>query len=262
VAPVVFPDRPLTLLFAGGCHVAGYAVGEDAAFPVLVEGALAAAGVEVRASRVGYLKLAHRRRVVAACRGAAPDVLILQFGHPELNKSLSAYWRSWLGLPPAESDSSDFAPLSDPGSLVSSGSELRRRSKALIDRLLGHPLVDFGRIETLWDRLLAEIARCDVPRTVVLSPFPCPDPLVMYYRRRGGAVFAEVARRHGHEYIDLLDTLPSARRDTLAPGCYADVFHLGPRGHQAIAEGIASRLLHGGVQVPVQSRLRTSERGH
>ena len=242
-----FPDRLLNVLFAGGCHVAGYPVGEEASFPVLVEHALAAAGVEVRATRVGYLKLAHRRRVLAACRAASPDVLILQFGHPELNKSLSTYLRSRLGFRSraAESDSSDALPLRDPASLVSSGSEFRRRAKTLLDRWLGHPLVDFGRIEILWERLLDEIDGCGIPRTILLSPFPCADPLVMYYRRRGGAVFAEAARRHGHEFIDLLDTLPSGHPAAIGQGFYSDVFHLGCRGHEAVADAITAGLRAG-----------------
>jgi hypothetical protein len=237
--------EPLKLLFAGGCHVAGYAVGEEASFPVLVERALTAAGVDVRSTHVGYLKLAHRRRVLAACRAAAPDVLILQFGHAEFNKRLSTYLRARLGFraPSADSDSSDSAPLSDPLSLVASGSELRGRLKALLDRWLGHPLVDFARIDMLWERLLADIALCDIPRMVLLSPFPCADPMVMYYRRRGGVVFAEVARRHGHEYVNLLDMLPSGRGDAIDGDDYADAFHLGRRGHEAIAAAITSRLM-------------------
>jgi colanic acid biosynthesis glycosyl transferase WcaI len=241
---IPLPGGSLKILFAGGCHVAGYGVGEEASFAVLVERALGAFGAEVCATRVGYLKLAHRRRVLAACRAASPDVLILQFGHPELNKSLSTYLGARLGfhMPAADSDSSDSAPLSDPGSLVSSGSAFRRRSKALLDCCLGHPLVDFQHIEMLWERLLAEIAECGIARTVLLSPFACADPLVMYYRRRGGAVCAEVARRYGYEYIDLLDALPSGGRSTIAKGYYADVFHLDRRGHEVIADAIAKYL--------------------
>jgi colanic acid biosynthesis glycosyl transferase WcaI len=106
-APAVEPipplDRPLKILFAGG----------EASFALLVERALRAQGVEVCPSRVGFLKLAERRRVLAACRAASPDVLILQ------------------------SDSSDS------------------------------------------ERLLAEIADCGISHTILLSPFPCADPLVV-----------------------------------------------------------------------------------
>lgn len=235
-------DRP-TVLFAGGCHIAGYPIGEDASFPALVGRALEPYA-PIRAVCSSYLKLAHRRRVAAACRDANPGVLILQFGHPELNKRLSDYLRARLHLGSArvESPSSDSAPLSDPGACLPSRSEWWNRSKAVVDCWLGHPLVDFARFEALWEHLLAEIEGFGIEKIVLLSPFPCVDPLVMYYRRRGGTVIAEVARRYGHTYVDVLDAIPSNGAGAFRRGFYADAYHLGLRGHEAIASVLSECL--------------------
>src|SRR5438270_91145 len=92
-------DKPFSILFAGGCHVVGYPIGEERAFPALVARRLRDAGLGVRPETLSHLKLAHRQKLTAKCNQVKPDALVLQLGHAELNQQLSKYFRSRLGLP-------------------------------------------------------------------------------------------------------------------------------------------------------------------
>ena len=239
------PSEPVKILFAGGCHVVGYPMGEAESFPAVVERRLSAIGLAPRIQSVGYLKLSHRRRLLEGLKGAVPDILVLQFGNPELNKSLSEYLLSRLHVrrkAAAGPDSGESNRLSDPESFVSSGSYLWNTGKALLDACLGHPLIDFDHIAGLWDRLLSELKTCPVRRTVLLSPFPCPDPLVMHYRRRGSACFREAANRWNCDFIDVVDAIPIGRREAFSRDYYRDVFHLGASGQEAVGDAVAIHL--------------------
>lgn len=232
--------RPLKILFAGGCHVAGYPIGEELSFPSLVRDRLLEAGIGTEIHRLSHLKLGHRRRLVAACRESGPDVVVLQAGHDVLNRKLSSHIRAMFGCRHRKTEDSDI-----PASFVSSPAAFYSKAvcKAVIDRLLGHPLVDFGQFEKQLGELVAELKKCGVPLIVMLTPLGCADLTTSYYRRRSLASYERVAREHCVELVRVLADAPRAwQRHFGTADYYYDAIHLGAAGHRLAGQAIASRI--------------------
>jgi len=228
------------ILFTGGCHVVGNTLGEEHSFPRMSQQILEGEGVRAEVEVLPYLKLPHRRRLMQSCKEVRPDVLVLQLGHAELNRQLTAYLRRTCGAPQHRGEP-DVIPK-----LVRSPFQFYAKSvfKKLVDCSLRHPLVDFLQIEKLWRALLTEIRAQRVPRVVMLSPLPCADLTAMYYRRRALPLFQRLATEYGCEFVDVLTGGPSGWQKRFGTDAYYhDGIHLGAGGHQVLAHQITSHLL-------------------
>lgn len=227
------------VLFAGGCHVAGFHAGIEESFPAFCEASLARSGLEIAVHRLAHLKLPHRRRLVATCREVAPRLLVLQLGHAELNRQLSDYMKSKLGRPLHVNHNSDAVSLP---TFVGSASLFYMRSilKAAVDACLGHPLVDFPRLASLLNQLLFDLAKADNPAVLLMSPMPCADLTLMHYRRRALPLFREIAAEHRCGFADLLALAPTGMQKRLgAAEFYYDAIHLGRLGQRAVGEALS-----------------------
>jgi lysophospholipase L1-like esterase len=248
-------DSSLTFLFAGGCHVAGYPVGEQYAFPVLVREELNRCGIPVDVRQLAYVRLPHRRKIAAACKEVRPDVLFLQLGHPELNQRLSTRLRSLVGLCDSREchDGMPMAGIIRHPVLF----YCRAAAKYLIDACLGHRLVDLARLESLLERLLSGLRGRDCPEIVVLSPMPCADPSMMYYRRKALPVFERVARANGCRFLDILSVTPRSRRPRFGPEhFFSDAVHLAAEGQRAIAHAVSGFVRQELIQSGPSARFR------
>lgn len=237
--------EPLNILFAGGCHVEGYPIGEEHSFPRVVEQDVTRAGIPIHVGTLSYLRLPHRRRLVAKCREARPNVLVLQLGHCELNRRLSTHLRSMCGLSSRSVSSEDSVIsavlLANPAKFYL-GAGLKR----IIDTCLFHPLVDSNELATRYERLLEDVDRCGIPTVILLSPLPCADSTAMYYRRRALPLFRRLALEHKCGFIDLLSLAPGGREKHFGTGeRYYDAIHLGAVGQRAVGREISSYLLKG-----------------
>jgi len=233
----------IKILFAGGCQVAGYPVGEEHGFPTLVGNLLTAAGLPVEVHSLPYLKLAHRRRLTTKCREVRPDVLVMQLGHAELNGTLSAYLRSrWkFGKQSSRSEDSTIA-AQELNSLLRF--YCRAGLRQLVDTCLGHPLVDLPKLEGRWKALLADMKDQTIPVIVMLSPLPAADPTTMFYRRRALPLFRQIAEDYQCVFIDVLSPAPRGLQKSLGRTDYQfDGIHMGRAGHAAVSQLIAARLL-------------------
>lgn len=228
-----------TILFAGGCHIIGYPIGEDRSFPAIIRMRLRQEGAKVEVGTLPYLKLPHRRRLTAKCKELRPDVLVLQLGHAELNQQLTKYIQRLWGLSNRRSESE--IPAKSVRSPL--GFYIKGCVKRLIDGCLGHPLADFAQIETLWRSLFKDIQNLHIPAVVVLSPLPCADLTAMFYRRRVLPLFRRLASEYGCEFIDLLTESPQKcpkRFDV--DEYYYDGIHLAASGQLAVAQAVMIRL--------------------
>lgn len=251
--PNPYNHNSIRILFAGGCHVVGYPVGEAASFPEIVRRRLEASGISLELRKLAYLKLTHAAKLEAACSDCAPDLLVLQLGHFELSRPLSQYLRSIL---PFGRRNAAGTRSESPVYLVGHGWPFRIRAaaKEAIDSILGHPLVDFAQFESQLNALLQQAERWAPPEVILLSPLPCVDPLSMYYRRRATAIMRRVAARHGTQFLDLMSSFSDCGVGPEAH--FFDAVHLGAHGHRVIGAAIAEHLVATLSRSRVQAAIR------
>ncbi|MBL0161924.1 MAG: SGNH/GDSL hydrolase family protein [Bryobacterales bacterium] len=240
LSPNSCEDGVMQVLFAGGCHVVGYPIGEMVAFPEVVRQCLQVRGVVLDTHRLAYIKLTHAAKLRAACAESRPDLLVLQLGHFELSRPLSQYLRSRLRPPRASSAKSGSEPSANP-ILRPRLFRVVAEIKKVIDWALGQPLVDFTRFEAQLDDFLSETEQWSPQDVILLSPLPCADTLSMRYRRRAAAIMQRQAARHGIQFLDLLSAHPGWSFG--AEGNFYDAIHLGARGHLHVGSAIANRIL-------------------
>jgi len=73
---------PLRILFAGGCHVCGFPIDPDDAFPRVAVQHLSGE-FSIEAGHISNLAMSKVRMLITQCRSFHPDVLVLQLGHYE-----------------------------------------------------------------------------------------------------------------------------------------------------------------------------------
>jgi hypothetical protein len=243
----VHPDLgAVDILFAGGCHTIGYPIGEAHSFPRIVQQELAQERISVAVGVLPYLKMSHQSKLIAKCQELQPGILVLQLGHFELDCGLKEYFRRRVGA--AKRGSSSKPSLTSPRQkgFISNPSRfyLKSHGKALLDRCLGHPLVNLAEIEALGRNLLSALHNAvHIPLIVLLSPLPCADHTTMYYRTQTVPVFRGLASQYRCEFIDVLAGAPIQRQTRFGPDAYYyDAVHLSDGGHQAVAKSIVARL--------------------
>ncbi len=234
----------LHALVAGGCHVGGYPVPPGKGFVSTMAALLLDSGLKCEPTTIEHVKLTRPERVVEIARRKPWDVAIFQCGHFELSFSLVSQIRRGGTSNSFERPASRLRP----GSLTWT---LHSWAKVLVDRLMGHRIVDVEAFEmqlsSFFDTVSATL-NCPV---IVLSPLPCASPVLMSYRREVIPIYRREAQRRGFSFLEVLDmTGASADRFTY----FADDCHLGLRGHRQLGEVIA----HAVVDV-IQSSNRASK---
>jgi hypothetical protein len=232
----------LKVLFAGGCHVNGFPVGQEFGFPAITSSELESAGVRCEIRCMGHLALHQLQRVEDACREFQPDMLVLQVGNYELGNELTPYVLSRFGLKRGKkkSSSSSAGPVLD---VPRWRYLLRGMFKQIIDMALCHPLVDWQAFEIKVQHFMAAVAACNVNQVIVLSPTPCVDRTARYYRFRGARMLERAAADHAWTYLNLLALEPRASEPRLGKQMFfADAIHLGTTGHAAVGQAVAARV--------------------
>lgn len=233
--------KGIKLLFAGGCHVVGYPVGEEHAFPSVIRAELLRAGIECQVECLAYTSLHHPERVVDACRRCSPDILVLQVGNYELGAKLTDYFRSRIGL------KRTWSKPCNAGAALPRLSKRRLRPAAfikdLLDMLLGRPLVKLSDVAIRLEVFLDAVEVCGVPQVVFTSPTPCFDFSALYYRSRARDYFLPIVERRRCHYLDLI-ALARAADDSWVgrEAFFADSIHLGVAGQLAVGRHIAAYL--------------------
>lgn len=229
---------------AGGCHLAGYLVGRDAAIPAVLSASLAARGCPVEIEALTHVPLTHPERVTAASERFRPHVTILQIGHYESQASFGKWLRRGRRKSRKSSSHADDPPKF--GGVSWRGVPFRfwGACKLAADALLMHPLIDIPLFERKFISFCEAIATAPCGRVVLLSPLPCADPLAAYYRSRVAHLYTAAAARFGFEFLNCFDleAPPDDHRFEVS-AFHADPVHLGAAGHRAVSERLVPAIL-------------------
>lgn len=232
------------ILMAGGCHLAGYLVGREAAIPNVLSANLAAAGCPVELEVLTHVPLTHPERVTAASARFRPHVTVLQVGHYESQASFGKWLRR--ARPKSAKSSSHAADLPKFGGVSWRGLPFRLwgACKLAADALVMHPLIDIALFERKFLSFCEAIAASPCGKVVLLSPLPCADALAAFYRGRVAHLYPAAAARFGFEFLNCFDleAEPDDRRFEVN-AFHADPVHLGAAGHKAVSERLARVIL-------------------
>jgi hypothetical protein len=250
---------PVRLLFAGGCHVGGFPVGEQLGFPRIAVEQLRrqrpAHAFSVRS--LLYVTLASTDRILDACREYAPHVLVLQLGHYEssipLRKRIKKLMRPSAGSAVSHSScvswSADYEPHPELHFTNSWTHQLKNAAKLSLDsvlRVAARPAFDGRRLKFSMASLLHHLRELGVPQVLVLSPFPSLDPTINRYRRQVHSILFAAAKRHSVHFLDVTAlSEPAYSLGTPAKAAlhlFADDRHLGVEGHRALGLLLAHKI--------------------
>jgi len=231
------------ILMAGGCHLAGYLVGQDSAIPEVVSALLAAGGNPIEMEVLTHVPLTHPDRVTAAGARFGQHFTVLQVGHYESQASFAKWLRRKRAKSAKSSTHAADPPKFSGVSWRGMPFRLWGACKLAADALFMHPLIDTGVFERKFFSFCEAVAASRCGRVVLLSPLPCADPLAAYYRSRVAPLYPAAAARFGFEFVNCLDLTahPSDSRFDVA-GFHADPVHLGAAGHHAVGERLARAL--------------------
>jgi len=228
------------ILFAGGCHVDGTVSGGESTLSRVALHVLNEEGFDYQASYLIQMRLIHPRRLIQKCDEVGPHIVVLQAGHPETSNLFRNYLTKRLGLSGRVRDVvTTQAVLSGSFDSISRLERmkwlLRSYSKAYVDSLIGHRLLDTRRFDLTLNRCLERLRVAHASEVLILSPLPCIDPVPRYYRELITPLFCRAADRHGFEYLDM--------KDLQSPSLFADPLHLNTAGHLAAGEMVGKALL-------------------
>lgn len=229
------------ILFVGGCHVIGYPVGREYAFPLVAAHELESAGANCEIQCVPHVPLHHPERLEDAYRKFQPNIVVLQVGNYELGNELLPFLLRRVGVRRRRKKQVSSAWVVK---TVNVGRfNLRARVKQAIDKVLRHPLLEIREFEAKLNRFMIATADCEPKCVVVMSSTPCSDPTAMYYRFVGARALEKAACEHNWIYLDILRLKPEPEEHWLGREMFfADAIHLGIAGQAAVGRLLARQL--------------------
>jgi hypothetical protein len=235
---------PLRILFAGGCHVAGFPIGAQFAFPRITLAHLAEE-FSCEAKCIERLSLSNVQPLVAECQHFHPDIVVLQLGHYESGLWLKKRLRRLLAR--AKLNKAVPKPSAEAASIssVSLGKawwQLQSLVRILGDHLLtfaGSPPYQLTAFECELDGFLRRVHMLSIRYVFLLSPFPCSDLAIRARRSVMRSFFARCSTRYNFQYLDVSNDLNPAELIE-EPSLYIDAFHLGSEGHRRIGVKLAA----------------------
>jgi hypothetical protein len=239
--------KAVEIVVVGGCHVAGYPIGPEQAFPAQLSELLGGRLV----GQVSYLKFTRLPEHLRLIDQLRPSHVVLQLGNHEfadsfrpLLRQLGAVFRQpWAGGP-ASPPTQPPAPAGPAAALPSSGAGqpaarprhwLRVGGLSLLTALLW--LLSPLHRRSFW-ALNACIRRHPGTDFIFLSPFPTLNPTQNAVRHFGGWLLHRqlVARANCH-------WLDSHRLLRPHQELFVDPSHLNRHAHRVLAYGLATAVL-------------------
>jgi len=187
----------------------------------------------IEVQRLAWVQLKYPDRILNECAKVKPDILILQLGSWETAQGVTRYIRTRLDVTSASGGSKSGSSLVEPfvppvGLSWFIGQTLR----TAFDAMLFHQVVDLRVVGKRVDALFSHIAMLKLPAVLVLGALPCPDRVIMRYRKILSAMMEVAALRNGFRFTDVLPIFQTARRAGLSRAdLYADRTHLAAGGH-------------------------------
>jgi len=248
--------KTIKVLALGGCHIAGYPVGEKYAFPQLFGRLLASEPGET----VANIQLASLPQHLARVAEQRPSHVLLQLGNyecadsfrlllrqldsPALHKlSASSAWSDWSARS-ATSSSTTNGDDQTAGAGTTAGAPGWRQTlhRGLRTAGLASLLLSLWVLGRRYRRAFAALNACIAqnPDTVFLclTPFPSLNPTINTLRRLGGCLMQR--RLAAHPNLQWLDTHRLLRP---ARQLFADESHLNQAAHEVVAHALVTLAL-------------------
>ena len=249
------PTRKFRIVIAGGCHVYGYPVGEQAGFVRVAERALSP-NFELDLELLPLVRLDAHDGLLQSLRQRLPDLLVLQLGNYEASMRAKKHFRRFVlrrgnvgGIGSSSSSSSSSAGLSlTPETCFNPtmrhyASLLCRQAYSLAAALCGKPLCDPKKFKAAHRTLFDSLREFPQLRILMISPLPCADTLVRRHRKRSAQAAEQEAAHAGVDFIDTAAVLASAARASRRDySIYVDSDHLNGHGHALMGEELARRM--------------------
>lgn len=241
------------ILFAGGCHVLGYPVGEEHSFPAVALRSLAHHEPQAP-SLLGYISLRSGPLLVDICRQQEPEFLVLQLGNyetmPVFRKILQKAFHLRRNHQHGSSiTASNRFVQAEPEKLYQT--TFRTRFLASRRVVSAHLLAAMGQRQRVFDpsavaasldSILSSLQPLSLRRVFLLSPFFCPEPVVRACRLQARPIFEAAARKHGCVYIDAFGMLESSGRGKGILANFADAIHLSRLGHERVGLMVGEKM--------------------
>jgi hypothetical protein len=226
-------------LVLGGCHVDGYPVGKSMGF-VEIAAKICGAAVDT-VDVVSSINLGHTKRAGQACANFSPEILILQLGHFETTKPFRDGTASGTTTTDGKSLRSSAAPHELFNSRLNTLKwDVKNLVKQQIVRLSGTAFFDEVDIHRKLEVFCNLITSFDIPRVILLSPFPCADRVSLGCRLKLLEVFRENAMKSGFVYLDVMNSLLASAN---GKDIYYDGIHLNKRGHTLLGKLVSQCLM-------------------
>jgi hypothetical protein len=234
------------IAYVGGCHLVGYPIGANLAFPRLVSVALGASGHIVDFEVLQPVTAKHGSRIGGFVAEHRPDVVVLQLGNFETNLTTRSLVRRALGLrgemkakgsyDPDPTLDDGFAPQPD-ASLDSSDCPSAGNGVKLLAKTALHRLWLSHFVAGQMDRAARAARDASSAPVFALDPLPCADPTVELHRRAVRDALPE--RPQGYRREDFRPLISKG----LGIATFADSVHLAAPGHRLVAECLVEVLL-------------------
>jgi len=241
------------ILFAGGCHLNGFPVGAENSLARVALRYLRHPDAE-NPCVLSYFNLHSTSPLIEALRHQQPDFLVLQVGNyeslPKFEKvlgfrsssSLSSFSFSSFSFSSSGSHSPNARLfVSNPGmqyrpTLATRLIYARRLLLTTLFSALGQRTRIFNpaALADSLDSVLSSLHQFPLKGILLLSPFPCPDPLTHACRRRAAKIFAAAAQKHGCLLVDTFNLFEALGRGKKFQVNFADPSHLSRLGHDRV----------------------------
>lgn len=195
-----------------------------------------------------YTILSKVNPLIEACKMEKPDVLILQYGNYEFSPSLINQIRKKLrksksasgaGLSKSKPNSHTTVSVVNPEKpyAISFKFRLTQFFKDLANKMIFYSWLNKSKWSNITDETFQKIYALNIPKVVLLSPFPTANKVTNIYRSQGAEILRTCGNRYNFHFINVLGFLKKAFPNKILT---ADEGHLNTLSHQAVGSLVFS----------------------
>ncbi|AWM34474.1 SGNH/GDSL hydrolase family protein [Hymenobacter nivis] len=233
--------KTVEIIVMGGCHVVGWPIGPDRAFPKLLAEKLAGTLV----MQIPNLQFVCLPEQLAKLEAAGPSLMVLQLGNyefsPSLRSILAQFRREFTNRSETKKQRGGGQSSPSAHSSLEMIPAPPRGRLARYTRLVGIGFLTAAlwhlsaRHRRAFRALNAYVRQHPTTSFVMVSPLPCIDPVATRLRRWGGWLLRQrVAALPNVQWLDSYHLLGNSN------DLFVDQLHLNEKGHQLLAHGLAA----------------------
>lgn len=224
--------KSLKIAAVGGCHVAGYGVNTDQAFPTVLANLLGSEALE----GVAHARFVDLPKHLPSLLERQPSHVVMQIGNYEFSASWYRLLRQfrlkrWAKKPPEEQESAslDYKRITTPATYLQVG----------VMSVLMTALWLFSPPHRRGFKVLKQcMAQYPATTFIFLSPLPDLNPADNLLRQFGGWLLRH--RLPSQPNLHWVDSYTLLRADEQL---FVDASHLNQQGHRALSYGLAACIM-------------------